>query len=170
MTPNLARGPELETPEPPRRSKGRLWCRWGLEELLLAVRWWSEVPGDPWAVPVVELPLLTQHKFRWLSRENTLFWFLGGGTGGWQPLLLGTREKPGVVRAFPRPSPTRQVAAGVPGRAQGEGQSVSESELGRAGPDCTCNQGISHSKLWSFRLLEGELNFRPKRRGYSETQ
>lgn len=34
----------------------------------------------------------------------------------------------------------------------------------------TCNQGISHSKLWSFWQLYSELNFRPKYIWYSEIQ
>lgn len=93
-------------------------------------------------------------------------WEVGGGG---QRLLAGTGDLLAVTP--PPPLPTRQVAPGVSGTGAGEGQSARESEPGCAGAqDGTCNQGISHSKLWSFRLLYGELNFRPKRGGYSETQ
>lgn len=45
VTPNLLmRGRELETTEQPRKSKGPLRCDRGLEKLMLAARYWSEVP------------------------------------------------------------------------------------------------------------------------------
>lgn len=79
----------------------------------------------------------------------------------------------GLAGDFSATPPPQQVAPAVFGKARRKGQSaqVSWAALGLGiAWDCSCNQGISHSKLWSFRLLYGELNFRPKHGGYSETQ
>lgn len=79
----------------------------------------------------------------------------------------------GLAGDFPAtPSPTAGSTRCI-WQSQEEGQSaqVSWAALGLGiAWDCSCNQGISHSKLWSFRLLYDELNFRPKHVGYSETQ
>lgn len=96
----------------------------------------------------------------------------GRWLGGGQHLLSGDGRS-GWRVAPSLPSPAWQIAPGVSGDATGAGQSARVSWAVQ-GPgiarDCTCNQGISHSKLWSFRLLYSELNFGSKHGGYSETQ
>ena len=84
---------------------------------MLAVRLGEKCP---WGSGGCLSTLFTQHKFWWLSRERIIFgsWevAVGRGCGVGAAISLGPC----------RPSPTRQVVPGVSGKADGEGQSVSE--------------------------------------------